>query len=134
MERHVWIKKSGQKAINGRIIEGPSFNLIGITSSQISKDYAFITYLSFNINNGLRNLEVIKLPAICQIDEGIKENKTNVNIVDFDCIGNTTIDDNSLLVEVEINGNKLKDEIINDPEKVETTYNSKDRPSVYYSK
>ena len=52
-------KKSGQKTINGRIIEGPSFNLIGITSSQISKDYAFITYLSFNINSGLRNLEVI---------------------------------------------------------------------------
>ena len=106
---------NGQKEINGQIISGPSFNLRGITSSQINTRHAFLIYLTFKIKHGLRNLQdIINLPALCQIKEEVEETLDYVNIVDYECIGNSTIDeDNYKLAEIEedddndiiINGN-----------------------------
>ena len=109
------LNMNGQKEINGQIIIGPSFNLRGITSSQINTRHAFLIYLTFKIKHSLRNLqEIIKIPALCEIKEEVEETLDYVNIVDYECIGNSTIDeDNYKLTEIEedddndiiINGN-----------------------------
>ena len=50
-------KKSSTKTINGRVIQGPSFTLRGITSNQVSARHAFVVYLIFIFSGRLRNLE-----------------------------------------------------------------------------
>ena len=92
------LQLNGVKEINGRTIHGPSFTLRGITSNTINSRHAFLVYITFKIKHGLRNLQdEIKMPAICEIEDETEESIDNVNIVDYDCIGNSTIEsDNNI--------------------------------------
>ena len=87
------LQLNGVKEINGRVIEGPSFTLRGITSNTINSRHAFLVYITFKIKHGLRNLQdEIKMPAICEIEDETEESIDNVNIVDYNCIGNSKIE------------------------------------------
>ena len=124
---------NGQKRINGRVIKGPSFTLRGITSSLIKANYAFIVYLIFRVRIGLRNLEeTIKVPAICENNEEIEENSNDVNIVDYDCIGNQTVGDNMELVGIE--GENTDNNIISNPNKTSSEYTLNSLPNVFMIK
>ena len=128
------LEMNGQKEINGQIISGPTLNLRGITSSQINTRHAFLIYLTFKIKHGLRNLqETIKIPAICEIKEGVEETNDYVNIVDYECIGNSTVDEKYELSGIEefennnniISGNlKEINKIINETEDLANKNNS----------
>ena len=120
------LRMNGQKEINGKTITGPSLRLRGITCSQINSRHAFLVYLTFKIKHGLRNLkEQIDMPAICQIENEVNETNSSINLVEYECIGNSTeeVDDNYELTSIEdddsnsgtiINGNmKEINDIIN---------------------
>ena len=96
---------NGQKEINGQMISGPSLNLRGITSSQINTRHAFLVYLTFKIKYGLRNLqeeqEILNITALCEIQEGVEESEDFANIVDYECIGNSTVSENYTLIGIE---------------------------------
>ena len=79
------------KEINGKTINGPSFMLRGITCSKINSRHAFLVYLTFKIRHGLRSLkEQIDMPAICEIEKEVNETNISVNLVEYECIGNST--------------------------------------------
>ena len=93
---------NGQKEINGQMVTGPSLILRGITNSQINSKHAFLVYLTFKIRYGLRLLqETIKIKALCETDMDLEKTEENVNIVDYECIGTSTVDDNYELVGIE---------------------------------
>ena len=98
------LNMNGQKEINGKNITGPSFNLRGVTSNQINTRHAFLIYLTFKIRYELRNLEeipeILKIPAFCEIEEGVEENEEYASIVDYECIGNSSISENYKLIEI----------------------------------
>ena len=87
---------NGVKEINNRNVNGPSLNMRGITSSQINSRHAFLIYLTFQIKHGLRSLQGengdIRMPAICEIVDSVDETDNDVNMVDYECIGNQTND------------------------------------------
>jgi hypothetical protein len=88
---------NSNKTINGRTIFGPSLMLRGITSSQINSRHAFLVYLTFKINAGRRILEEEEkiIPAICEISTQVKEDENkNISMVDYECIGNNSNNDN----------------------------------------
>ena len=97
---------NSHKAINGNTLFGPLFVMRGITCNQINSRHAFLVYVTFNIRHGLRNLRQLKdevtMNAICEIEQGVEATSEGVNIVDFECIGNTTeeIDDNYDLTSI----------------------------------
>ena len=81
------------KKRNGKTITGPSLTLRGITSSKVPKNHEFSIYLVFSII-GLRNLEenTIKIPAICEAEQGTEKSDSSSSIIDYECLGNTTVD------------------------------------------
>ena len=81
-----------KKIINNKYINGPSFRLRGITINQINERHAFLIYLTFKKGISLRTLEEeeIKIPGICEILKEVEEIKNDVNMVDYECIGNYT--------------------------------------------
>ena len=101
---------NSEKEINGKIIKGPKINLRGETNSQINSGHAFIIYLIFKLKQPLviRNLQgisdTIRIKAICEIKNGVEANQNDVNIVDYECIGeNEDIDlSNFILEDIEI--------------------------------
>ena len=96
------LNMNGHKEINGRTIKGPSIVLRGITSSEINTKHAFLIYLTFRIRQRLRNLqETIKIPAFCEINNGVAKTDDNINIVDYECIGTSIIDENYELIGIE---------------------------------
>ena len=118
------------KNINGRVIKGPSFFLRGITNNQINEGDAFIVFLIFSINQRLRNLQEVKIPAICEISKNIEENSDDINIVDYECIGNETVGSNMKLVGIE--GDNINEDIeINSPTKKNSEYVTEDLPNVF---
>ena len=84
------------KIINNIYFYGPSLRLIGITSSQINLRHAFLIYLSFRPKTSMRNLEEkdIKIPTICEIIEDVEETNNDVNMIEYECIGNYTSNEN----------------------------------------
>ena len=105
---------NGKKEINGQIISGPSLILRGITSSQINQRHAFLVRLTFKLKYGLRNLQdEISIPAICQIENEVQKNDTDVNIVDYECIGNSTINEDYKLFNIEEDDDDNNDVIKN---------------------
>ena len=89
------LNMNGVKTINNRDIYGPSLIMRGITSSQINTRHAFLIYLTFQVKFGLRNLEGeeegnIRMPTICEVIEAVEETFDNVNMVEYECIGNQT--------------------------------------------
>ena len=99
------LNMNDQKEINGQIISGLSLNLRGITSSQINNRHAFLVYLTFKIKYGLRNLEevqeILNITALCEIQEGVEKSEDFANIVDYECIGNSTVSENYTLIGIE---------------------------------
>ena len=90
------LQLNSNKVINGRTYYGPSLNLRGIASSQINSRHAFLIYLTFKLRTRTRNLEETekKIPTLCETLNSLDETKDDVNIVDYECIGNTTGDQN----------------------------------------
>ena len=88
------LKISGRKMINNRYIFGPFFVMRGITSSQINARHTFLVYVTFVKKNRIRNLEdeLIKIPTICEVIEGVDETYDDANMVEYECIGNQTSD------------------------------------------
>ena len=82
------------KTINNRDIYGPSLRMRGITSSQINSRHAFLIYMTFQVKLGLRNLDdedgIIRMPTICEVLEAVDETSDDVNMVEYECIGNQT--------------------------------------------
>ena len=111
------LNMNGVKEINNRNIYGPSLIMRGITSSQINTGHAFMIFLTFQIKHGLRNLEgeneYNKIPAICEVLNGVERKDDDINIVEYDCIGNQNIDQDLTdftlgNIEEEDNYNSLK--------------------------
>ena len=87
------LEMNSNKTINGQTIYGPSLRLRGITSSQINTKHAFLIYLTFKIKSSSnRNLqeEEKKIPAICEAINSVEESSNDVNMIDYECIGNAT--------------------------------------------
>ena len=83
-----------EKEINGRIIFGPLIYLRGITIDDISTGHAFLVNLIFSIKYTLRNLEErINVPTICEVIDGVNKTCNDINIVEYECIGNRTFED-----------------------------------------
>jgi hypothetical protein len=82
-----------EKVINGKTISGPSLILRGITSSQINSRHAFLIYLTFKIKYSLRNLQAVKIiTAYCEIKESVEESKDDINLIDYECIGDSDVE------------------------------------------
>ena len=97
------LEMNSNKVINGQTITGPSLRLRGITNSQINSRHAFLIYLTFKIktNRYIRSLDEKKIPTICEVINNVDEISDDLNIVDYECIGNTT--DNENLDNYELN-------------------------------
>ena len=99
------LNMNGEKEINGQIISGPSLNLRGITSNQINTRHAFLVYLTFKIKYGLRNLqemkEILNITALCEIQDSVEKSEDFANIVDYECVGNSTVSENYTLTGIE---------------------------------
>jgi hypothetical protein len=116
------LNMNGEKKINNQYIHGPSLRMVGITSSQINTRHAFLIYLTFKIKVSTRYLEdngELRIPAICEVVEGVEETSNDVNLVEYECIGNSTEDknwDNYQLnnIEEDNNGNALKKSNLNE--------------------
>ena len=89
----------------------------GITNSQINIGHAFMIFLTFLIKHALGNLEegneYNKIPAICEVLNGVERKDDDINIVEYDCIGNQEIDQDLTdftlgNIEEEDNYNSLK--------------------------
>lgn len=85
-----------EKYINNQKIIGPLLILRGITSNQINERHAFLIYLIFLIKIPKRNLEEneIKILTICQVKKGVDEINNDINMVEYECIGNYTKNEN----------------------------------------
>ena len=82
-----------EKVINGKTISGPSLILRGITSSQINSRHAFLIYLTFKIKYSLRNLQAVKIiTTYCEIKESVEESKDDINLIDYECIGDSDVE------------------------------------------
>ena len=109
------LEMNSTKEINGRIITGLKLNLRGETNSNINSGHAFIIYLIFHLKESLiiRNLQeiedTIRIKAICEIMNGVQENKNDTNIVDYECIGdNERIDlNNYQLSDIEVGNDDI---------------------------
>ena len=96
------LNMNDQKEIKGKIYNGPSIKLRGITKSKINSEHIFLINLIFKVKHSLRSLEdIIYVTAICQIDNGVEKTEDDINVVDYECMGNTTVDDNYILSGIE---------------------------------
>ena len=109
------LQMNQQRIINGKEVYGPSLVLKGITNSQINTGHAFLIYLVFklkNPDNNIRNLEEeIKIPTICEIIDSVDETDDDLNIVEYDCIGNMTLNENNDLNLNDYNLNNIEQNV-----------------------
>jgi len=95
---------NSQKTINGKVNYGPLLILRGITSSQINMRHSFLILLRFKnrLKGYIRNLnDEIEMNGICEVEDEIEESDDNLNIVDYECIGLNS--DNEDLNNYELN-------------------------------
>ena len=95
------LEMNEQREINGRTLYGPALMLRGLTNSQINTGHAFLIYSIFNIeysrtNRHLEEESEKKIPFICQIVDSVDETD-EANIVEYDCIGNLTKEEDEKL-------------------------------------
>ena len=83
-----------QIIINGKEYIGPFVKLRGLTNSQINEGHAFMFYLYFeiiNLNDRRKlqeeNSNEMKVPMLCEIEEGNDENMDEANMVEYYCMG-----------------------------------------------
>ena len=99
---------NSEKEINKKKIRGPKLHLRGLTHSRIYSGHAFLIFLIFKIKQPLRNLEdfndTIIIKAICEISKEVEENKDDINIVEYECIGDSNGTDlsNSTLEDIDV--------------------------------
>ena len=125
------LRLNRQKEINGRIINGPSLKLRGITDNQINSRHAFLINMTFKINNGLNNLTI---PAICEIGVYVPENKEAANLVDYDCIGDGIVPTDSELVGIEGNEFNFHSNMLNGKNltKVDSSFTIEDLKKIVF--
>ena len=95
-----------QRTINGRRVFGPSLMLRGMTTSQINTRHAFLIYMTFKVlyTRAYRNLEEEKkIPTICEVVDSVDESEDEINMVEYDCIGNLTEEENEELEDYKLN-------------------------------
>ena len=100
------LQMNQQRIINGRPLYGPTLMLRGLTSSQINTGHAFLIYMIFKIQYTRNNRyleEEKKVPTICEIIDSVDETDDELNIVEYDCIGNLTEDENNELTNYKLN-------------------------------
>ena len=105
------LNMNGNKEIKGQNINGISFKLRGITSSEINSGHAFTLFLKFTKKYEIGNLEQQQnMPAICEIENEVQKNNNKINIVDFECITYSTMDTGYKLSGIidGDNGNNIK--------------------------
>ena len=114
---------NGEKMINNKYIYGPSIRMVGIASSQINTRHAFLIYMTFKIKSSLRYLEDennnITMPAICEILEAVDATEDDVNMVEYECIGNNSNEEDMTKYQLDDiqegnNENSLKKSNLND--------------------
>ena len=106
------LQMNQQRVINGREVYGPTLMMRGLTNTQINSGHAFLVYLVFQIKYTRRNLNrhlesEKKIPSICIVMDSVDESEDELNIVEYECIGNLTEDENEELKleeDYEING------------------------------
>ena len=102
------LEMNSEKEINKKKIRGPKLHLRGLTHSRIYSGHAFLIFLIFKIKQPLRNLEdfndTIIIKAICEISKEVEENKDDINIVEYECIGDSNGTDlsNSTLEDIDV--------------------------------
>ena len=87
------LKLNHNKYVHNRYITGPYLRMRGITSSQINTRHGFLIYLIFELKHSLRNLEekeTLKIPTICEVLEEVDKTDNDVNMVEYECVGNMT--------------------------------------------
>ena len=90
------------KTINNRPYTGPFLKMKGLTCSQVVSKHAFIIRLLFKLKSRLRFLEdnTLIIPAICEADNSISESSSNLNSVNYECIGEKEVSDKYVLSEI----------------------------------
>ena len=109
------------KIINNIYYYGPFLRLKGITFNQINLRHTFIIFFVFIPKSSIRNSEEnkIKIPALCEIRDDVEESNNDINMVEYECIGNYTSNENLTdfnLFMIEEGNNKtiLKNSNLND--------------------
>ena len=74
---------TGTKTINNQKVNVPTLNMKGTTENEISPNHEFIIYLTLR-NDGNKE---IKIETTCKLTNTVKEENSNINIVDYECIG-----------------------------------------------
>ena len=93
------------KQIGAKTYFGPFLSLRGLTRNQINNGHSFLVLLSFKLHYTYRNrnLEENKnIKTLCQVVESTDESNEEINLVDFDCIGDTE-DNGENITEYELN-------------------------------
>ena len=108
--KDVYNLNTEKKEIDGKEIDLPTINIRGITSDQISAEHSFVIFFIFRLSSRIRLLEDgdIKIEAKCTV---LNQEGSDINLVDYKCIGDTDIDlSNYKLVNIEEgnNDNSLK--------------------------
>ena len=90
------------KTINNRPYTGPFLKMKGLTCSQVVSKHAFIIRLLFKLKSRLRFLEdnTLIIPAICEADKPVSESSSNLNSVNYECIGEKEVSDKYVLSEI----------------------------------
>ena len=104
-----------------------TFSLRGITTSKIKSGHSFPVTLEFKLKHLLRNLqEMTDIEAICEMKRNWEESNNTINIVDYDCSANETLNE-TYYKFVNIKGDNYIN-IINNPFKNESIYEVNDKP------
>ena len=90
------------KTINNRAYTGPFLKMKGLTCSQVASKHAFIIRLIFTLKSRLRYLDdnTLIIPAICETDKSASESSSNINSVNYECIGEKEVSDKFALSEI----------------------------------
>ncbi len=74
----------------------------GLTCSQVASKHAFIIRLIFKLKSRLRYLEdnTLTIPAICETDQSVSESSSNINSINYECIGEKEVSDKYALSEI----------------------------------
>ena len=91
---------NSQKEINGQLISGLRMMMRGITTDEVVNDHAFLVTVTLKVlyTRGLRNIEENeKVKTICVVTNSTDKSSGDLNIVEYDCIGNRTEEEDYLI-------------------------------------
>ena len=75
----------------------------GLTCSKVNSKHAFSATLIFKLNSRLRYLEdnTINIPTICEIVNSVSQSSSNINSVNYECIGEKEVTDKYELSDIQ---------------------------------